>query len=63
MNSITIILVRDWCVPYRMIFHGGKISGSTYAYPTYFNIKILVRDWCVPHQVIFLVSYMYYLCI
>ena len=67
MNSITIILVRDWCVPYHMIFQGGKILGPTYAYPTYFNIKILVRDWCVPHQVIFVkekslhVAYMYIL--
>ena len=52
MNSRTIILLRDWCVPYRMIFQGKTISGPTYAYPTYFNIKILVRDWCVPHQVI-----------
>ena len=52
MNSITIILVGDWCVPYRVIFHGKNIWGPTYAYPTYFNMKILVRDWCVPHQVI-----------
>jgi hypothetical protein len=48
--SITIILVRDWCVPYHMIFHGKQISGPTYAYPTYFNIKILVRDWCVQYS-------------
>jgi hypothetical protein len=52
MNSITIILVRDWCVPHHMILQGKTILGPTYAYPTYFNIKILVRDWCVPHQVI-----------
>ena len=30
MNSITIILVRDWCVPYHMIFQEETISGPTY---------------------------------
>jgi hypothetical protein len=41
------------------------ISGTTYAYPTYINIKILVRDWFVPHQVICLEEtvFMCHICI
>jgi hypothetical protein len=58
MNSITIILLRDWCVPHQVIFLEEKSFHVSYVciiyvYPTTnFNIKILVRDWCVPHHVI-----------